>query len=423
MVVSIVLFASLFILPWIAWGGLNLAAKGNASLDAWVHMDSGENRNLNRLSGTATIATITTELEDCYNDRVPFRSQLLALNRKWSAVLDGFYVRNVLPKLHNMRMESIAEGEHHSESAKQQMQEISKLPYFAPYVVNDTVITGRDGWLFFAPFNTVVDYTGEYQWEQGTMDRYMALMQQLQDLCDAKGIRLVYLFYPNKAQIYSEYMPSYEIVDSYRRIDRFVDYLRENSTLEVVYPRDDLYYGKQQYQTYFRLDTHYTPVGGYLGTLALYRQLGTAIVPNQIPLEDLAVVPTVKTYGDLMLMAGYEDGDMGEDVNYYVNYKPDVQILESEGETQGEGIYRSHSEGETPLRLTILGDSFRLFMREYLEKDFAYLSMECTTNIANTEIGEDVRNTDVLVVEMVEKLMDEKLEEVLLCTIAMLQEE
>ena len=57
----------------------------------------------------------------------------------------------------------------------------------------------------------------------------MALMVQLQELCDEKGIQLQYIILPNKELVYSEYMPSYTIANSKRRTETFVEYVEQHS--------------------------------------------------------------------------------------------------------------------------------------------------------------------------------------------------
>ena len=439
MKVSIALFACLFVLPWVAWGCLKVAAKGNDNLAAWVNMDSGENRNLNRIEDLS-VENFTEQVENYYNDRVPFRSQLLAVDRRWNAYLDKLYVENVLqafsknvPAQEEVVLgeteqegeETIAEEEspYPSETIKEQMEAYSALPFYAPFVANNCVIVGRNDWLYYALDEIPRDFTGEYQWPDEQMQYFMGLMQQIQDLCDAKGIRLVFLFYPNKSQIYAENMPTFDIVDPYRRMDRFVDYVREHSEMEVVYPREELYLAKSAYQTYLKLDTHCTSVGGYIATLELYKQLGKDIVGNQIALEDLTITPYEKNAGDLMIMAGYVAGEKGLDTDYAITYKTDVEILSSFGETEGEVLYRSTSSANSPYKLTFIGDSYRLAMREFLEKDFGSVALDCYVNLPGSDITADVKDTDILVIEMVEKLTTWRFEEVMTNMIYILSQE
>jgi len=52
----------------------------------------------------------------------------------------------------------------------------------------------------------------------------------------------------------------------------------------------------------------------------------------------------------------------------------------------------------------MVGDSFRLYMMPYLERDFAHVSVAHRDNIG--DIQDDIRQADILVVECVERLDD-----------------
>ena len=52
----------------------------------------------------------------------------------------------------------------------------------------------------------------------------------------------------------------------------------------------------------------------------------------------------------------------------------------------------------------MVGDSFRLYMMPYLERDFSHVSIAHRDNIHDIE--DDIRQADILVVECVERLDD-----------------
>ena len=52
----------------------------------------------------------------------------------------------------------------------------------------------------------------------------------------------------------------------------------------------------------------------------------------------------------------------------------------------------------------MVGDSFRLYMMPYLERDFQHVSIAHRDNIHDIE--DDIRQADILVVECVERLDD-----------------
>ena len=52
----------------------------------------------------------------------------------------------------------------------------------------------------------------------------------------------------------------------------------------------------------------------------------------------------------------------------------------------------------------MIGDSFRLYMMPYLERDFSHISIAHRDNVQ--DLAEDIREADILVIECVERLDD-----------------
>lgn len=401
--ISVTVFALLFILPWLLWGLFSVLAKEGNTFDSIIHADSGENRNLNKISEDVSLDTFPGEFEAFFNDRVPFRPQMLLSYKDLSNTYDEFYVNKIrmalMPK--NASLPVYGDGEFHSETARMQAELISTLPYDPPYIIKDAVIRGRNDWFFYNLNEVPADYTGSLIWSEGQMSYYLTILEQIETLCEQKGIEFVFMVYPNKSQIYPEYMPSYEIEDDYRRIDRFVDYIRANSSIKVVYPRDELIYGKEIYETYLRLDTHITKYGGFIGTQSLY-----ATLENPVPATDirtLQVTDDPQITGDLLNMAGYAAGDKGTDHECKILYKPEVSILSTIGTNDGETYYSSTSNGVRNEFVAIIGDSYRLRMVPILEKDFSHVSSEFYGNLANTPLAEDIKTCDILIYEALER--------------------
>ena len=57
--------------------------------------------------------------------------------------------------------------------------------------------------------------------------------------------------------------------DDYTCVDRLVDYLKENTDIRIVYPKQELLKVKEENPDillYRKLDTHWNNVGGYIGS-------------------------------------------------------------------------------------------------------------------------------------------------------------
>ena len=142
--------------------------------------------------------------------------------------------------------------------------------YLPVNIVNNQVIVGKSDWLYYTGDNSIAYYTGENVLSESEMAKRLSEMQDLQDACDEKGIELLFMVFPNKDQVYPEYMPSIDIVNEKKRIPVFADYIRDNSDIKFVYPLNELMSAKIYYDTYFPYDTHWNNWGAFVATQAMY---------------------------------------------------------------------------------------------------------------------------------------------------------
>lgn len=131
-----------------------------------------------------------------------------------------------------------------------------KLPYFPAREMNGTIF-GRDDWMFCNYDNSIAYYCGSNLMSEQQMKDKLSLMQKLQNICDSRGVQLQFMIAPNKEQVYSEYMPTYTIENSYKRVPEFIDYVKRNSSVKIIYPIDELRAAKSTMSTYYKYDTHW----------------------------------------------------------------------------------------------------------------------------------------------------------------------
>ena len=267
--------------------------------------------------------------------------------------------------------------------------------YFAPNHHGEGTIIGRYQWLFLDGYGNLPYYKATNILTEEEMADYLSMLLEIQAVCDEKGIQLAVFFAPNKDQVYSEYMPSFEVVDEYKRTERFVDYVKEHSEIAIAYPLDELKYADRYWQTYRRYDTHWNNVGAFLGVQALYSILGTEVTsPLDLEIESV----NIGTEGDLFALGELDTAGYPDDYDYTVHYKEDVEV---DTENIGSRITRTTADCGNDLHLVMLGDSYRRTMAQYMEKDFA----GCTVlprEYMNSVVS-DIQNADILVLEAAER--------------------
>ena len=269
-------------------------------------------------------------------------------------------------------------------------------PYFPAREMNGTIF-GRDDWMFCNYDNSIGYYCGSNLMSEHQMADRLSLMQRLQQICDSRGIKLQFMIAPNKEQVYSEFMPTYTIENSYKKVQRFVDYARQNSSIKIIYPLEELRAAKNIMSTYYKYDTHWNHYGSFIATQALYKAMG------------LAYVTDGRCIWGLVITAGLSWQDYERDYDHIPDYKPEVELFNTEGEidfihTEKSAVYRTDSTAADDSRFVMIGDSFRLYMMPYLERDFAHVSIAHRDNV--NDVCDDIRQADILVVECVERLDD-----------------
>lgn len=381
-ILKISIFMGVLILPSLLWYGLRLLAPGTyAELD----YDLGEKTQV-ELPEKFDPRDYTRQLEAYYNDNVPFRSQMISLQQKLAGILErGYtgYLRDGLARLFYGRE---AEG------------------FFAPQIVGDIVLLGRHDWLFYAGDDSISYYRGTNLLEEEQMEFNMSLMVQLQELCDAKGIRLQFIILPNKELVYDQYMPSYAIENNTRRTEVFVDYVKQHSDIHIVYPLQELRQAGEHWQTYHRYDTHWNHAGAFIGTQELYRALDMPTTD----LSSLEVTQCDATTSDLMILGGLDASQYPAEYDYAINYRPEVTLTNVSGDKQPSGIYFAESDCGNDKNLVFIGDSFRCFMIDYLTKDFSssiitYRETSDNRTDYPEEVVRGIQSADILVVEAVDR--------------------
>lgn len=390
---AITLFMIVLLAPTFLWCGVKVIARVNPDFIQYFIRDTGENRAMVELPKEWNADTITQDLESYYNDRVPFRSMILYYNKRIDWYLDDMYQNKILPAALTVVL-----GEEGRDS------------YLIPREVNGMVIPGRDGWLFFAAEDSVSYYQGTNIMSEAEMGEMLILMQRLQEVCDARGIRLQFMITPNKEQVYYENMPNYMIYNTEKREQVFADYVRANSDINIIYTLEDLLAGKELYQMYLKYDTHWTRAGAFIGTQALYRALGLATTD----LAELPVEQVGRAVGDLINLAGFDQSLVAGETEYNVSYHCENVVSYSEGDREGEAPLFTETPGATnDCNLVFLGDSYRISMIPYLERDFSRCLFAHVDHLEDTSIYESLYNADILVIAVVER-NDVKLKDTLI---------
>lgn len=301
--------------------------------------------------------TFPEQYGDYFDDRMPFRNDLITLN--------------------------------------------SAIDYFIFHrAANDQVIVGKENWLFYNGLNDgdpIDCYQGTNILTKKELENIADNCVRQRDCLKEQGKEFIIFIAPNKERMYSEYMPEKygKPAENYQTL-QIVRYLRQNTDLKVIYPYDELMNAKNNvygYDIYYKTDTHWNEIGGYIGARALLRELKVEI--PSIESKNVKITRDGNRAGDLAEML-----DLTKQLNY-VDYTYKVEGYNKHDSRQLENEESYEAEGADERKLYVIRDSFGKAMREYLGSQFKNTYFVHRGSYTYNDLM--VKNPDVVVYETVER--------------------
>ncbi|MEI8315703.1 MAG: hypothetical protein WCG79_09665 [Verrucomicrobiota bacterium] len=230
---------------------------------------------------------------------------------------------------------------------------------------SDKVLSGCDGWLYYADDSSMEDYRSLTPFKVAEMEKWRQVLEARQDWLAKRGAKLVVVFACDKYVIYPEFLPAaYRRTDVPYRVDELTEYLAKNSKLTVVALKQPLVAAKSD-RLYHRTDTHWNDRGAYIG----YREILSAI--GQQP---LAYAPVEKqTEGwDLARMMGLNDIISEEDRQLQLREPRRAKIVEIDREDPTWNVGRVALEiaDQRLPKLVMFRDSFGSALVPFLAEHF-----------------------------------------------------
>lgn len=345
-------FIVIICFSWLWWG----------LFGSFIDTNNYENRNLATAPQFTpdNYLTYSKDYTNYFNDTMPFRNNLITLNNE----IDYFIF--------------------HKSS-------------------NDNVIIGENNWLFYSQKEDG-DSIACYQGSNLYTDKELAAIAQncvnQRDVLLSEGKDFVIFIAPNKERIYSEYMPSrYGKPAENYGVLQIYNYLKKNTDLTVVYPYAELMDAKEHLveNIYYKTDTHWNDIGGYVGASALVKELG--IYMPQIYDEQISIIKEDKTAGDLAGMLNLVKELRFADHDYTIegyNLHNREELLWEELEMIS---YRAYDAD--PRTIYIIRDSFSAAMAPYIGSQFNTTYLRFRESYTYEDLIK--HNPDIVVYETVER--------------------
>ena len=272
---------------------------------------------------------------------------------------------------------------------------MSAIPKDSP-----NIVVGKDGWFFFKNNDFLIDLGKSEVMIESYFNRLLSKLLLVREMYVKDPKEFVFMICPEKNTIYKDYLPTdqkEEAIEINKRIDQFIEYVRANSDIKIVYPRDDIERISKYCETYYRQDSHWNALAGYIAAHELIKSIN----PNENsikPAWDYNLLADIKkTEGDLCYYNGNE-------VEYYLdgltNRPLNADYVQVDEDNKKPFRIRARQPKDSR-KLFFIRDSFIMNMMPLLGE---YFTEESFLYILNTEyFSEDFLNGDTFVIQMVER--------------------
>lgn len=173
------------------------------------------------------------------------------------------------------------------------------------YIESTQVLMGKNNMFFYKTEmdgHPLWDYMGINHFSEEELAVMAANLTATREQLADRGIAFYAMCVPNKEIIYEENMPdTIARVNEVSRGEQLADYIRENTDLTLIYPKEALLANKDRAELYYPTDTHCTQMGAFVNMQELFRAAyGTHAELDSV---DFTVAATDRS-GDLVTIAG-----------------------------------------------------------------------------------------------------------------------
>ncbi|MEM8772344.1 MAG: hypothetical protein AAGD92_11900 [Pseudomonadota bacterium] len=268
-------------------------------------------------------------------------------------------------------------------------------------------IIGKEGWLFYADGGALEMHMGRAPFRSGQAAAWLDGAERLQrDVAD-RGGAFALMIPPQKASVYSEYMPDF--IKAGRGASR-LDILTEGAPargLALADARARLLKKKDDAPLYYQSDTHWTAFGAYEGYLAFMDAVNNKLgVSAPVLPPDRLKFGTRSFSGDLARMLGQQE--QFSETAPSLAIRDQTRFEDGEVENFAYGSFKTRIiTMDAPERpsLLIIGDSFSYAMLPYLRESFSRIVFTHHHTGTFDRAVLDEYPADVVLLQMVEVML------------------
>ncbi len=279
---------------------------------------------------------------------------------------------------------------------------------------NDKAIEGENGWLFYRAEKSQELFQNKLHFTDEEKKTILTNLENRNNWFKAKNIKFFLLIPPEKYSIYGDSFPqSIYRQNTISRTEDLLNFLNSNkSSLPIIFPVQNLISAKSSGKlVYLKNDTHWTNLGAYLAYSELMKHIKKEF-PDIYILDESKMTYNeyVDTGGDLQQMLGIP-GEKYADVKYCdpqpFNGFHFKYLLNNKGERKNIITENKHRK----YKIIMLRDSFTTALLPYISESAGKVFYLWDFNINNHQDLILKEKPDVVILEVVERYLDNLLTE------------
>lgn len=269
----------------------------------------------------------------------------------------------------------------------------SALFYLLNVSTTKKVVIGKNNWLFNG--DEFIDIAQGKLFTEDELKSLKRFFLKREKFFNSKNIEYILFFATDKESVYPEYYSSkYQPLAKYNRYDQLYDYLKSNTTLDVIYPKEHVRNScnSSTLPCYFKFDSHWNDIGAFYAYQKIYDSLlqryPSLVAPT---LDDFNIHYSNGNKGFISVLGVYETDKVNiqspfliyKDTNY-IDYLDDIRTsieLEANNTTNVTKYTNTNPNSSNLIpRIVLWGDSFSVRLTKY----FVYNAKE-TVNVRHAD--------------------------------------
>lgn len=235
--------------------------------------------------------------------------------------------------------------------------------------LDDRVLFGKDGWLFFDNEQSLLDSAGRAKISEELVGKGVDVFYQNWQEAKRRGIKYLLVIAADKTNIYKEFLPDYFQYDnSKHRIDVFVKaLLKKYPNFPLIDLRPILLKAKQNEIVYHKTDTHWNKRGAHYGYVEIINNLGLKPYLR----KDFQETADQEFHGDISQIMGSKQTN--KDFNLVKKFKSDLYFDATETQQLKEIFHKIsvYKNDKSLPKLFVYGDSFFTELKDLVSEHFS----------------------------------------------------